>query len=343
MNPFATRQLGKSALRLPVLGFGGAGLGNILDEVSEAEALATVDAAWEAGVRYYDTSPWYGRGLSERRIGSALLHRPPNERIISTKVGRLFTAPDDPEAFARSDRAWPTGLHFQHRHDYTYDAILRSYEDSLQRLGVNRVSALIIHDLDMANLGSEELVRKHFDELTRGGGFKALEELKAARLIQAIGAGVNRLGTIPAFLVRVPLDFFLVAIPYTLVEQPALDEEFPLCAERGVGLVIGAVFATGILASGPVPGARYNYHPATPEELERVGRMKAVCDRYGVPLSAAALQFPLHHPLVASVIPGAFRPEQPIENVRAMQQDIPADLWHELKAEGLLRKDAPTP
>ncbi|HVX81254.1 MAG TPA: aldo/keto reductase [Devosiaceae bacterium] len=343
MDPFATRQLGRTTLALPRLGFGGAGLGNIIEDIPEAQALATVDAAWDAGVRYYDTSPWYGRGLSERRIGNSLLHKPAGERIISTKVGRLFTAPEDPAAFARSERAWPEGLHFAHRHDYTYGAIMRSYEDSLQRLGVNRVNALIVHDLDLVNLGSQELVDRHFDELTRGGGFRALEELKAAGLIQAIGAGVNRLGTIPAFLDRVDVDFFLVAIPYTLVEQPALDQEFPLCAARGVGLVIGAVFATGILATGPVPGARYNYHVATHEELGRVARMEAVCARHGVPLASAAMQFPLHHPLVASVIPGAIHPSQVVENVRHMRHDIPDDLWHELKAEGLLRADAPTP
>ncbi len=151
------------------------------------------------------------------------------------------------------------------------------------------------------------------------------------------------MGTIPAFLERVDADFFLVATPYTLVEQPVLDEEFPLCAARGVGLVIGAVFATGILATGAVPGARYNYHVATPEELERVRRMQAVCARHGVPLAAAALQFPMHHPLVASVIPGAFHPDQVRQNVETMRHPVPDDLWHELKAEKLLRADAPTP
>jgi len=343
MDPFALKRLGRSELRLPRLGFGGAGLGNIFDDVSEAQAEATLKAAWDAGVRYFDTSPWYGRGLSERRTGSFLLHRPADERIISTKVGRLFSAPTDPAAFARSERPWAQGLHFAHRYDYRYDAILRSYEDSLQRLGVNRVSALIIHDLDLANLGSQELVDKHLAELDAGGGFRALAELKAAGLIAAIGAGVNRLGTIPAFLDRFDLDFFLVATPYTLAEQPALDRELPLCEARGVGIVIGAVYATGILATGPVARARYNYHPATPEELDRIRRMEAIGRSHGVPLAAAALQFPLHHPTVASVIPGAFAPEQVIETVGFMRHEIPDAYWHDLKAAGLLRADAPTP
>jgi len=342
MDPFALRRLGKSSLSLPHLGFGGAALGNIVEEIPEAQAEATLDAAWQAGVRYFDTSPWYGRGLSERRIGSYLYRQPARERIISTKVGRLFTSPADPAAFSRSERSWPKGLHFEHRHDYSYDAIMRSYEDSLQRLAVNRVDALIIHDLDLGNLGSEERVRHHLDELS-GGGLRALESLKAQGVIKTIGAGVNRLGTISLFLERFDLDFFLVATPYTLVEQGVLDAEFPLCEARGVGIVIGAVFATGILATGAVPGARYNYHPATTDELERVRKMEAVCNRHGVPLATAALQFPLHHPLVASVIPGAFSPEQVRQNVANMRHDIPDALWVELKAEKLIRADAPTP
>ena len=342
MDAFQRKPLGKTTLALPVLGLGGAALGNIFDAISEAQAEATMDAAWRAGIRYYDTSPWYGRGLSERRMGSYLLHQPADQRIISTKVGRLFTAPADPAAFARSERSWDKGLHFEHHHDYSYDALMRSYEDSLQRLGVNRVDALLIHDLDLGGVGTEERVDFHLREL-ENSGFRALQELKSAGLIKAIGAGVNRTGTILPFLERFDLDFFLVATPYTLVEQSVLDAEFPRCEARGVGIVIGAVFATGILATGAIPGARYNYRPATAEQLDRVRRMGAVCARYHVPLASAALQFPLHHPLVASVIPGAFQPDQVTENVKTMQVDIPDELWHELKDERLLRADAPTP
>ncbi len=294
-------------------------------------------------MRFYDTSPWYGRGLSEHRIGRGLYLRPPGEAIISTKVGRVLFAPDDVAAFAASERSWPNGLKFQHRHDYSYAGVMRSYEDSLQRLRRNRVDLLVIHDLDLANLGSEELVNQHLDELDAGGGMRALAELKAAGLIKAVGAGVNRLGTIPRFLERFALDFFLVALPYTLAEQPVLDEEFPLCEERGVGVIIGGVFASGVLATGPVPGARYNYQIADAEQLARIGRIEAVCKRHGVPLAAAALQFTLHHPIVAAVIPGAFHPDHPRRNVESMRVEIPADLWGELKHEGLLRQDAPTP
>jgi D-threo-aldose 1-dehydrogenase len=343
MDPFQLRRLGRTNLELPQLGLGGAAFGNIFNVIPDSQADATMEAAWEAGVRFYDTSPWYGRGLSEHRIGRGLYLRPPGEAIVSTKVGRVLFAPDDVQAFEASERSWPNGLKFQHRHDYTYAGVMRSYEDSLQRLRLNRVDVLVIHDLDLANLGSEELVAKHLDELDAGGGMRALQELKAAGLIQAIGAGVNRMGTIPRFLERFDLDFFLVALPYTLAEQPVLDAEFPLCEQRGVGVIIGGVFASGILATGPVAGARYNYAIANEEQLGRIGRMQAVCERQGVPLAAAALQFTLHHPIVASVIPGAFHPDHPRRNVESMRVEVPADLWAELKHEGLLRPDAPTP
>lgn len=342
MEPFARRRLGRSNLELPALGLGAAALGNIFDVIPDAQADATLEAAWHAGVRFYDTSPWYGRGLSEHRIGRGLHLRPRETAIVSTKVGRVLFAPADVSAFERSARSWPNGLRFEHRHDYTHGGIMRSYEDSLQRLGMNRVDVLVVHDLDLANLGSEAAVNRHLAELDAGGGMRALAELKAAGLIRAIGVGVNLLGTIPLFLRHFEPDFFLVALPYTLAEQPVLDYEFPLCERRGVGVIIGGVFASGILATGPVPGARYNYAVANDEQLMRVGRIQAVCARHGVPLAAAALQFTLHHPIVASVIPGAFHPDHPKRNVESMRVEIPTDLWAELKHEGLVRSDAPT-
>jgi D-threo-aldose 1-dehydrogenase len=342
MDPFALRKLGNSTVLLPQLGFGGAPIGNLFDPVSDAESEATLNAAWAAGVRFYDTSPFYGRTLSEHRIGQVLRRQKRDEVILSTKVGRLFRPPADPEEFARRERNWPHGLHFEYRHDYTYEGVMRSYEDSLQRLGMNRIDLLIIHDLDFVSLGSEPLVTAHLANLATGG-INALNELKGRGLIGAIGAGVNRLGTIPRFLDLMDLDFFLVASPYTLAEQPALDEEFPLCEKRGVGIVIGQVFASGILATGPVPGARYNYREPTAEQAERVGRIEAVCKRHSVPLAAAALQFPLHHPLVASVIPGALRPEHVSRNIGHLRHEIPDALWTELKQQRLIHAEAPTP
>ena len=342
MDPFALRKLGKSDVMLPVFGFGGSPVGNLFSAVSDADSEATLNTAWDAGIRFYDTSPFYGRTLSEHRLGQILRRKERREVILSTKVGRVFFAPADTEEFARRERSWPHGLHFEYRHDYTYDAVMRSYEDSLQRLGMNRIDVLIIHDLDLLSIGSEPLVDAHFANLATGG-INALNELKARGRIRAIGAGVNRLGTIPRFLDLMDIDFFLVAAPYTLADQPVLDEEFPRCEKRGIGFIIGQIFASGILATGPVPGARYQYRLATPEELERVGRIEAVCRKHNVPLAAAALQFPLHHPLVASIIPGAFAPEQVLQNIASMQHPIPDTMWAELKRNGLLREDAPTP
>jgi D-threo-aldose 1-dehydrogenase len=342
MDPFQLRKLGTSEVRLPALGMGGAPFGNLFTVISDAEAEATMESAWDAGIRYYDTSPWYGRGMSEHRMGQVLRRKERSEVILSTKIGRIFRAPTDPVAYARSERDWPNGFQFQHHHDYSYDAVMRSYEDSLQRLGMNRIDVLIIHDLDRGNLGNEARVSAHFDVLATSG-MRALQDLKSAGLIGAIGAGVNQLGTIPRFVEMVDVDFFLVALPYTLAEQPVLDHEFPLCEQRGIGLVIGGVFASGILATGPVPGAKYNYRDPTPEESARVGKIEEICRSHGVPLAAAALQFPLHHPLVASVIPGAFQPGHPVRNVETMKIPVPDSLWSDLKTAGLLRSDTPTP
>ena len=340
MDPFQRRKLGRSNVMLPQFGFGGAPLGDLFVKVSDGDAEATLTAAWDAGVRYYDTAPWYGRGQSEHRIGRHLYHRPRGEVLLSTKVGRVLRAPANPETFDRG--MWAGGLSFDVKWDYTYDGIMRAYEDSLQRLGMTRIDILIIHDLDWWHHKTDAKVNAYLAQLG-ASGFRALEELKAQGLIGAIGAGVNELRTIPAFLDMVDLDFFMLALRYTLGEQNTLDREIPLCAERGVGFVIAGVFSSGLYATGPVPGAKYNYSDATPEELDRAGRIQAVCQRHGVPLAAAALQFPLHHPLVASVIPGAFKPEHVTANLDLFRHEIPADLWHELKHEGLLRADAPTP
>ena len=342
MDPFEKRQLGQTSVSLPRFGFGGAGLGNLFDDIEETTADDTLAAAWDGGVRYYDTSPWYGRGLSEHRFGRALFRRPRDEFILSTKVGRLFSAPQDIGAFAASERAWQYGLEFEHRHDYTYEGVMRSFEDSLQRLRLNRIDLLIIHDLDSLVLGSERLVDAHLNQLVTGG-IAALQDLKASGKIKAIGAGVNQTGTITKFLDVLDLDFFLVALPYTLAEQPVLDSEFPLCEKRGIGVIIGAVFASGILATGAVPGAHYNYRDPTGEEADHIRRIEAVCRKFETPLAAAALQFTLHHPAVTSIIPGAIHPSHVGRNIELFRHETPAELWAELKQQGLLRGDAPTP
>lgn len=243
---------------------------------------------------------------------------------------------------ARPEPGWVGGLDLAYRFDYGYgyDGVLQSYEGSLQRLGVERVEMLAIHDLDSKHWTLEEFDAR-LNELERGG-VRALEELRSSRAGEAVGLGINSLGSIPRVLDVIDLDYAIVAMPYTLLDQDALDEELPLCLERNVSVIVGAVFASGVLAvdegSGP-----YGYEPAPPEIVDRVGRMRAVCERNGASLAAAALQFRLAHPAVAAVIPGAISAEQVRQNVSRLAAHIPDAVWEELKAEGLLRPDSPVP
>ena len=340
MDPFASRQLGRTGLAIGQLGFGGAPLGELFQKLCEDTAQSTLEEAYRLGLRFFDTSPWYGHGLSEHRLGHFLRRQPRESFVLSTKVGRVYTAPADLEGVDTGP--WAGGLPFVLRFDYTYDGVQRSYEDSLQRLGLNRVDLLLIHDLDFHYHGTEAAVERYMRQLD-DGGWQALDGLKSSGIIRGIGAGINQMGMISRFLERFDVDFFLVAIPYTLLDQDPLLEEFPRCAERGVGIVVGAPFASGILATGPVENAKYNYAPASAEIADKVRRIESVCGRRGVPLPAAALQFPLGHRSVAAVIPGAVSPAQVASNVRMMEVDIPAELWEELRAEGLILAEAPTP
>ena len=269
--------------------------------------------------------------------------KPRDTYALSTKIGRVLFRPADPKTFEQE--RWRGGLPYDLRFDYTRDGVIRSYEDSLQRLSVTSVDALLIHDLDLGYHKTEEGVKARLDELDSGGGFAALLDLKARGEIQAIGAGINVTGMIPRFLERFPLDFFLVAMPYTLLSQEALEADLPLCEERGVGVVIGAPFASGILARGPDAGSgsTYGYAPAQAAVLEKTRRIAAVCARYDVPLGAAALQFPFGHPCVASIIPGPNAPDQVRTNLEWMRIEIPVALWADLKQEGLLAQDTPVP
>jgi D-threo-aldose 1-dehydrogenase len=324
------RHLGRTAVQVTELGFGGASIGELFVRVTEADAAATLAAAWEAGVRYFDTAPWYGRGLSELRTGAALRDHPRPEFALSTKVGR-YLRPASGEDYDRGQ--WLGGSPNEVVFDYTYDGIMR--------LGITRFEVAFIHDLDHLYF-DPPTIDAHFRDLA-GSGWRALEELRSSGQIGAIGAGINDLGLMPRFLDVGDIDAFLVAMPYTLLDQEVLETEFPAAVDRGVGLVIGAVFASGILAKGPVPGAKYAYADPSPTVMEKTRRIAAVCERHGVPMAAAALQFPLGHPSVASVIPGASSPAQQRRTVEAFRTEIPDDLWAELKNEGLLRQDAPVP
>ena len=340
MNPFEMRELGKSGVWLTQLGFGSAPLGELFVRVDEPTAAATLNAAWEAGIRYYDTAPYYGRGLAEIRCGRFLDTKPRSEFVLSTKVGRWFFPPAKPDEF--QSEPWAGGLRFDHVHDYSYDGIMRSYEQSQMRLGMNQIDLLLIHDLDFWFHLTEAKVSAYLNQLFTSG-WRALDQLRSHRLVRGVGAGINELGMMPRFLDTIPLDFFLVALRYTLMEQDVLKEEFPYCQRAGVGVVVGGVFNSGITATGPIPGAKYNYLDATPEEMDRVAKIHAVCKAHGTPLDAAALQFPLAHPIVASIIPGAFSPDQVRQNVDHCRHPIPASLWSDLKSQGLIAPEAPTP
>ena len=334
------RRLGGSDVEVTTHGFGGVPLGNLYQKCPDDDAKASLDAAWAAGIRFYDTAPLYGHGMSEHRIGHFMRRHPRAEWVLSTKIGRVLRAKDPALGI---DSGNFVDVHpFEGVFDYTYDGVMRSFEDSLQRLATHRIDVLLVHDIDIWTHGSEAGRKAKFEELM-GSGYKALRELRDDGTVRAIGAGVNEVQAMLEFGRAGDFDCFLLAGRYTLLEQGALDELLPWCEKANVSLFIGGPYNSGILATGAVPGAKYNYEDAPPEIMDRVARIEAVCERHGVPLKAAALQFPLGHERVASIIPGARSAAEVEENVRTFATPIPADLWAELKHEGLLREDAPTP
>ena len=339
MRPSDTRVLGRTGLAVTQLGFGGAPLGNRYQAIAEAEAQATVRAAYDAGIRLFDTAPLYGFGLSEHRVGAALRDRPRESFVLSTKVGRLLD-PRHPDTLDQGQ--FKDSLPFAEVYDYGYDGIMRSIEHSLHRLGTWRVDILLVHDLDVWTHGSEQ-ARVERVEAFMAGGYRAMEKLRAEGTVKAIGAGVNETAACQDLAERGDFDCFLLAGRYTLLEQAPLDSLLPLCERRGIALLIGGAYNTGILATGAIEGAYFQYAPAPPEIMARVRRIEAVCARHGVRLLTAALQFPLGHPAVASVVVGMRAPAEVATNVEVFAPEVPADFWAELRAESLLREDAPTP
>ncbi len=343
LNSYQT--VGRGPWKVPAMGLGCVFLGDPFGPSDEAEMQETLATAWEEGIRYFDTAPWYGNTKSEHRLGYFLRQRSQGEFTVSTKVGRTYGRPEDIEEFRKSKwvERWKGGLEFDLAFDYTGDAVRRSYEDSLNRMGLNTVDALAIHDLDLKHHGDWDTVTHYLNQLSNEGGYKALRDLKDNGEIQAIGVGINHLGMIPAFLERFEIDYFLVAMPYTLLDQPVLDEEFELCEQAGTDVIIGAVFASGILATGSTDPGIYNYNRPEEDVLERIRRMESTCRRHGVALAAAALQFPLAHPVVRAIIPGADNPERMRQNITNIRSTIPSAFWQDLKDEKLLRADAPIP
>ncbi|WP_291645960.1 aldo/keto reductase [Bosea sp. (in: a-proteobacteria)] len=332
-----SRPLGRSGLTPSTLGFGGAPLGDLYAHLDEATAIATVEAALAVGVSLIDTSPLYGHGLSEHRIGAALRRSDRKDVIISTKVGRVA----EPFAGRGDGSGYLGGLPHGLRFDYSHDGAMRSLEQSALRLGVDHLDIVLIHDVDVWTHGADRIEARFAEAMD--GAYRALDRLRSAGAVKAIGVGVNEAEMCERFARAGDFDTMLLAGRYSLLEQPALASFMPLALEKGIGLLLGGVFNSGILATGPVVGARYNYRPAPPEICARVAAIEAVCIRHGVPLRRAALQFPLGHAAVSSLVMGAVKPSEVADQLAELSAPIPPSLWLELKAEGLLGADVPVP
>jgi D-threo-aldose 1-dehydrogenase len=332
------RALGRSGLQLTGLSLGTAPLGGLYRDLTNEDAHATIAAAWHAGVRYFDTAPHYGNTRAEHLLGDVLRRYPRNEFVLSTKVGRRFvprTTPFD------NREGWQNPLPFEAVYDYTHDGVLRSFEDSQQRLGMIDIDILLVHDIGRVTHGEQNA--HYWRQLTEGGGFRALDTLRSSGAIKAVGLGVNEGAAILDAMAEFDLDCALLAGRYTLLEQTTLDDLLPACEQRGVGILLGGAFNSGILARGVAGDLKFNYGEAPREVIERVARLEAVCRSFDVPLAAAALQFPYAHPAVATVLTGARSAGELRENVASFDRPIPADLWSALREAGLLDRRAPAP
>jgi D-threo-aldose 1-dehydrogenase len=332
MTGFEKRSLGRTSVEVTVLGLGCATLGGHRVPVTPEEAEATVRAAWEKGVRYVDCAPFYGYGQAERCVGDALREMPRDGWVLSTKVGRLLR----PRTQVPASEPYRHPLPFNTAFDYTYDGVMRAFEDSLQRLGLARIDVLYAHDIGAGqHRDAHPVVMRKFRDV----GYRALEKLRREGLIRAIGIGVNEPEVLLEAMEWGDWDAFLLASRYTLLEQGPLDDLLPKCVRSGISIVVGAVHNTGILAGRD----SWNYRPAPPEIAARVDAIGAVCDSHRVPLIAAALQFPLAHPAVSAVLPGPRNVQEMEENSDLLRYPIPTALWADLRNAKLLHPDAPTP
>ena len=333
------QRIENGGLTFTELGFGTAPLGNLYRAIGDDEAQAILNMAWEGGVRYYDTAPLYGLGLSETRLNRFLRGKNRDDYVLATKAGRLMQVcgPRDRTGIGK----WFEVPTRREVYDYSHDGIMRSLEFSLERLGVDRVDILYVHDLCIFTHGSKAASDARIEEFM-SSGYDAMISLRDQGVVTAIGGGINEWEVCQTLAERGDFDLFLLAGRYTLLEQEALESLLPLCASRGIGIVIGGPYNSGVLASGPKPGAFYDYEPAPAPILEKVRRIEAVCRSHGVSLIDAAFQFPLMNPNVVSVIPGGQSSEQMASNLSAAEATIPPALWADLKEQGLMREDAPT-
>ena len=333
MEGFETRQVGRTRLRLTVLGLGTGTLGGHRIPATRDDGEAVVRAAWSAGVRYFDTAPFYGFGKACRIVGDALRELPREDWVLSTKAGRLLR----PQTSSGPTGALRHPMPFEDVFDYSYDGIMRSFEDSLQRLGLARIDILYVHDIGARQHGKD--AHPGIMRMFRDGGYRALEQLRSSHQLAAIGIGVNEWEVLLEAIDWGDWDVFLLAGRYTLLEQTPLDDLLPQCLRSGVSVVIGAPFNTGVLAGGDT----WNYRPAPPEIVDRVKRIRAICDSYQVPLVAAALQFPLAHPAIAAILPGPRNVDELEANAKLLRYPIPPALWADLRNAELIHPDAPTP
>ena len=332
MRPDEPARIGRTTLHVSRLGVGTVALGNMYEAVPESAAADVLDEAGKWGLTHFDTAPLYGMGLAERRIGPLLATRPRDSFVLSTKVGRLLRAdaPIDPRTLRDGKPLFVDTPPLNPVFDFSYDATLRCVEESLERLGLDRVDILYLHDPD-----------DHYEQALNGA-YRALERLRGEGAVTAIGAGMTQTRMLAQFARAGDFDCFLLAGRYTLLDQSALTELLPLCQARGISLVIGGVYNSGILTN-PVPGARYDYRGAPPELVSRAQRIAAICARHDVPLKAAAIQFPFGHPAVASVLTGVRSSAELAENAAMLSLPIPPQMWEELRAEDLLSQEVPVP
>ncbi|MDY7533339.1 aldo/keto reductase [Pseudomonas sp. Bout1] len=322
---FEAVPLGLTDLRVSRLGVGTTAIGGLYSPTSATGAEDTMQAAWDTGVRFFDSAPQYGNGMAEQRLGAFLQHKPRADYVVCTKVGRLLRVPATPVVDGYYKGTPPERPVF----DFSYDGVMTSVEESLVRLGLDRIDVLHIHDPD-----------NHYPQAIEGA-YKALDRLRADGTIGAVGAGMNQSSMLAEFARNGNFDCFLLAGRYTLLEQGALTELLPLCVQKNISIIIGGVYNSGILAN-PGAGAKFNYEDADRALIDRALKLEKVCLSHGVPLKAAAIQFPLAHPAVASVLTGPRTPTEMFENAELFRTPIPSALWHDLKAQGLIAADAPT-
>ena len=341
MTTLSKRKVGTTKLDVTELGLGGAPMGGFRATIPDAEAAALIDAAYAEGVRYFDTSPFYGYGRSELRMGATLREKPRNEYVLSTKIGRVLHAlrPGEKRPADFRENGLPD---FAPVFDYTYDGVMRSLEHSHLRLGLARIDIALIHDVDFWTIKDRAVLEERF-KTVMDSGYKALDELRKGGVIGAIGVGINEADTSLRFIQAGDFDCMLLAGRYTLLEQGGLQEFLPECVKRNVSVILGGPYNSGILTGGVKAGATHDYASAPAQLIEKAQKIESICQRHGVELGAAALQFPLFHPVVCSVIPGALGVAEVKQNAARLSAKIPVELWSELKREKLLDPNAPTP